>query len=137
MTVYETNLIIATVAIEDGAFHPAAYAEGNAAIGRRNRCISAAIHKLLELWEEVLSNKKQLEREFAYRATADDCQLFTRGFCTLTCNEGVAVAVGLRNGRRVVLAISTFDDLSWEGVNEEAELHAARRAHQEQRHLMR
>ena len=114
--------------LADGEFHSDALAEGRAAIGRRNRCVSAAVYKLLEAWEAMLRDKKAPGANFLYRVTVDECELFSQGFCVLTCNEGIAVAVGSKGGRCVVLAISTFDDLSWEGVNEEAELDVARRA---------
>lgn len=114
------------MALGDGDFHADAYAEGQAAIGRQNRCVSAAIHKLLELVESVLAGQKAIEEEFIYRVTHQDCELFTRGFCILTCNEGVAVAVGRKEGRRVVLAITTFDDVSWEVSSEDAERTAGR-----------
>ena len=112
----------------DGDFHPAARAEGSAIIARDNDCLSAAIQKVLELWEDVLAGKKKLEKEFVFRVAVAGCDLFTRGFCVLTCDEGVSIAVGRVQGRRVVLAISTFADLSSEAVSPEAELDAARRA---------
>jgi hypothetical protein len=114
------------VALADGDFHPDALAEGRAAIQRKNECISAAIKKLLEGLESVLGGHRSLEREFVYRVTLDGCEIFTQGFCTLTCNEGVAVAVGRKEGRRVVLAILTFDDVSWAVTTEDAERAAGR-----------
>jgi len=116
------------MSLGDGDFHPNAYAEGSAVIARKNACLSAAMLKVLELWEDVLARRKTLEKDFVFRVTVDGCELFTRGICTLTCNEGVSIAVGRIAARRVILAISTFDDLSSEAVYSSAELDAGRRA---------
>ena len=80
------------------------------------------------MWEDVLAGGKELEKEFEFRVDVPAGKLYTRGFCVLTCNEGVSIAAGVFDGRRVVLAISTFEDLSSEAVHPEAELDAGRRA---------
>jgi hypothetical protein len=84
------------------------------------------LFKLLELVESLLAEQTTLEGEFIYRVTHEGCEIFTRGVCTFACNEGVAVAVGRKDGRRVVLAIVTFDDMSWEVASEDAERAAGR-----------
>lgn len=114
------------MSLGDGDFHSDAYAEGQAAIRLQNPCVSAALFKLLELVEGLLAKQATLEQDFIYRVTHEGCEIFTRGLCTFTCNEGIAVAIGRKEGRRVVLAIVTFDDVSWEVTSEDAERAAGR-----------
>ena len=45
------------MSLGDGDFHPNAYAEGSAVIARKNACLSAAMLKVLELWEDVLARR--------------------------------------------------------------------------------
>ena len=116
------------MALSDGEFHDEAHAEGKAVIARVNACVSGALLNALETWESVLAGRATLANLFKYWVTVERCELYTRAMCLWNCNEGAAMAVGVKDGRRVVLAISTFDDLSLEALHEEGQLDAARRA---------
>jgi hypothetical protein len=111
--------------LKDGAFHPKAYAEAEAIRKLQNPCLSAVLGMFLEIIEDLLAGRRQLESDFrAIPIRFGGCELFSRGVCIWRCNQGIAVTIGRLRGRRVVLAIEVFSDVADEAVNETA-AHAA------------
>lgn len=112
----------------DGAFHPKAVAEGDRIRDRGSDCQASALGPLIVRLDAILKGNRNLADEYDFVRRVDDCDLFARSYLTLGCDEGVSVVIGVRDGRRVVLAIVAYVDSVLEALTGHAQQEAMTRS---------